>query len=83
MFFHGLICISDDIWNLVYVKKDLNSSKSNKIPNEEIIKKLENRNNVLYNKMKENNIKDKRFIELETSIKKDYVRVGMDVKVRP
>ena len=24
--------------------------------------------------MKENNIKDKRFIELETSIKKDYVR---------
>ena len=65
---------SDDIWNLVYVKKDLNSSKSNKIPNEEIIKKLEDRNNLLYNKMKENNIKDKRFIELETSIKKDYVR---------
>ena len=65
---------SDDIWNLVYVKKDLNSSKSNKIPNEEIIKKLENRNNVLYNKMKGNNIKCKKFIELETSIKKDYVR---------
>lgn len=65
---------SDDIWNLVYVKKDLNSSKSNKIPNEEIIRKLEKRNKVLYQMMKEMGVNDKRFIELETSIKKDYVR---------
>ena len=56
------------------MKKDLNSSKSNKIPNEEIIRKLEKRNKVLYQMMKEMGVNDKRFIELETSIKKDYVR---------
>ena len=53
---------------------NLNSSKSNKIPNEEIIRKLEKRNKVLYQMMKEMGVNDKRFIELETSIKKDYVR---------
>ena len=56
------------------MKNDLNSSKSNKIPNEEIIRKLEKRNKVLYQMMKEMGVNDKRFIELETSIKKDYVR---------
>ena len=65
---------SDDIWNLVYVKKNLNSSKSNKIPNESMIKKLELRNIRLLDKMKKSGINDKRVIELETSIKKDYVR---------
>lgn len=65
---------SDDIWNLVYVKKNLNSSKSNKIPNESMIKKLELRNIRLLDKMKRSGINDKRVIELETSIKKDYVR---------
>jgi CRISPR/Cas system Type II protein with McrA/HNH and RuvC-like nuclease domain len=65
---------SDDIWNLVYLKKNLNSSKSNKIPNESMIKKLELRNIRLLDKMKKSGINDKRVIELETSIKKDYVR---------
>ena len=32
---------SDDLWNLVYVKKSENSSKSNRIPPEEMIIKLE------------------------------------------
>ena len=65
---------SDDIWNLVYVKKSLNSSKSNKIPNENMIKKLESRNLTLLDKMKKNGVSDKRFVELETSIKKNYIR---------
>ena len=65
---------SDDIWNLVYVKKNLNSSKSNKIPTEEIIKKLEQRNKNLLEMMKKNKVDDKRFKELELSINKDYVR---------
>ena len=65
---------SDDIWNLVYVKKNLNSSKSNMIPNETLIKRLEERNKNLLRLMKEQGIQDKKFQELELSIKKDYVR---------
>ena len=65
---------SDDVWNLVYVKKTENSSKSNRIPNEEVILKLEKRNQELYTKMKEIGLNDKRFKELELSIQKDYVR---------
>jgi len=65
---------SDDVWNLVYLKKTENSSKSNRIPNEEVILKLEKRNQELYTKMKEIGLNDKRFKELELSIQKDYVR---------
>ena len=65
---------SDDVWNLVYVKKTENSSKSNRIPNEEVILKLEKRNQELYTKMKEIGLNDTRFKELELSIQKDYVR---------
>ena len=32
---------SDDLWSLVLVKKGANSSKSNNIPEEDLIKKLE------------------------------------------
>ena len=39
-----------------------------------MIKKLELRNIRLLDKMKKSGINDKRVIELETSIKKDYVR---------
>ena len=38
---------SDDIWNLVITSKSNNSSKSNTIPNEEIINKLKDRNKKL------------------------------------
>lgn len=65
---------SDDIWNLVYVKKTENSSKSNRIPKQVMISKLEERNKKLYNKMKEMGLNDKRFKELELSIQKDYVK---------
>ena len=37
---------SDDIWNLVYMKKSENSSKSNKIPSEKTILNLEKRNKI-------------------------------------
>ena len=65
---------SDDLWNLVYVKKSENSSKSNKIPSENSILKLEKRNKNLYNKMKEIGINNKYFKDLEISINKDYVK---------
>ena len=35
---------SDDIWNLVITSKSFNSSKSNSIPSDEVIKKLKERN---------------------------------------
>ena len=65
---------SDDIWNLVYVKKSENSSKSNKIPSEKTILNLEKRNKILYQKMKNIGLTDKKFIELKQSIDKDYVK---------
>lgn len=58
---------SDDIWNLVVTSKSYNSSKSNSIPSEDIIKKLEKRNllilqyidNPKYRKEMENAIENK------------------------
>lgn len=39
---------SDDLWNLVYVHRNCNSSKSNAIPQKEEIEKLKERNKRLY-----------------------------------
>ena len=64
---------SDDLWNLVLVKKGLNSSKSNKIPSEELIERLEDRNQRLV-KLLENQKKDKHVRELELAIEKHFVR---------
>ena len=64
---------SDDIWNLVYVCKNCNSSKNNRIPSEQEINKLKQRNQTLLQKMKENNIHNKIYDELKLSIEKDYV----------
>lgn len=59
---------SDDIWNLVITSKSNNSSKSNSIPSDEVIKRLKERNleikDFLDSKYKE---------EMELSIKNDYV----------
>ena len=44
---------SDDLWNLVYVHKGCNSSKSNKIPNDEDIRKLKERNKKLFERLHE------------------------------
>jgi len=67
---------SDDIWNLVYTHRTCNSQKSNIIPSEEEIEKLELRNLRLNNLLKtEPKLKSKKPTkELEIAIEKDYVR---------
>ena len=65
---------SDDLWNLVYVKKSENSSKSNIIPDENIIGKLEDRNNRLLKIMEINEIESKHFDDLQLSIETNLVR---------
>lgn len=65
---------SDDLWNLVYVEKGVNSSKSNTIPSEELINKLIDRNQELMEIMVQNGYQDKQKEELDLSIKRDYVK---------
>ena len=65
---------SDDLWNLVYVKSSVNSSKNNRLPNEDMIYKLENRNKKLLELLKSNRINGKHVGELGISIKNNYVR---------
>lgn len=67
---------SDDLWNLVYTHKECNSSKSNIVPSEVQIARLETRNLRLQKLLAENpEICDKKpFRELELAIEKDYVR---------
>ena len=50
---------SDDLWNLVYVKKSENSGWSNKIKNQEIINKLIKRNSRLLEIFETQNISNK------------------------
>ena len=64
---------SDDLWNLVFLKKSKNSSLSNNIPSQNIINKLKLRNQSLLYKMEYINIKNKVFNELKFSIERDYV----------
>ena len=65
---------SDDIWNLVFVKQGYNSSKSNRIVDESEIIKLEKRNKKLLQIMKEENMIDKNYSELDFSIKNNQLR---------
>jgi 5-methylcytosine-specific restriction endonuclease McrA len=62
---------SDDLWNLVYVHKSCNSSKSNKIPTEEEIDSLEKRNASLVQLVKTGT---KNYEVLSAAIKGDYVK---------
>jgi hypothetical protein len=66
---------SDDLWNLVYTHKICNSSKSNVIPSEQLIKKLANRNITLFNKLKtiSHQLNKKPIEELELAIEHNYV----------
>lgn len=64
---------SDDLWNLVYVHKSCNSVKSNIIPTQEEIDKLKERNEVLFQILKDREEKKKWIDELEVAIEKDYV----------
>ena len=59
---------SDDIWNLVITSKSNNSSKSNTIPSEEVIKRLKERNEKLLNIL-EGKYKD----DLKMSIENNYL----------
>ncbi|NPA44453.1 MAG: HNH endonuclease [Chlorobi bacterium] len=65
---------SDDLWNLVYTHKSCNSQKSNIIPSESEINKLEIRNNRLLKILESKNDKRKAVKELKIAIEKDYVR---------
>ncbi|MBK0009727.1 HNH endonuclease [Bacillus sp. S35] len=62
---------SDDLWNLVYCHKGENSKKSNRIPVEEDILQLENRNMKLLERMEN---KSREYNQLQIAVKKDYVR---------
>lgn len=63
---------SDDIWNLVYVHQSCNSSKSNVIPNEVMIRKLKVRNADLYKAISDE-IMNKVVEELKLAIDRNYV----------
>jgi len=67
---------SDDLWNLVYTHKTCNSQKSNIIPSENDIERLEQRNVKLYNLLnsKKDFITKKPTKELKIAIEKDYVK---------
>lgn len=62
---------SDDIWNLVLTSKSNNSSKSNSIPSEEVIEKLEKRNEVLLNRIGE---ESSFYDDLKIAVDNDYVQ---------
>lgn len=64
---------SDDLWNLVYVHKSCNSSKSNVIPTRNEIEKLKQRNEKLLEQLNKNNKSGKVVDELKLAIEKDYV----------
>lgn len=66
---------SDDLWNLVYCHQGENASKSNRLPKEEDITKLEIRNRQLCETMKQQGkARGKVFTELELAIQENYVR---------
>jgi 5-methylcytosine-specific restriction endonuclease McrA len=65
---------SDDLWNLVYVSKSENSSKSNRLPDESLISKLEKRNKRLLKKALGLSIESNQIAELDLCIANNYVR---------
>ena len=65
---------SDDIWNLVYVENSMNSRKSNHLPDEKMIHKLEKRNRNLLEIMIREHETSKHKDELELAINRDWVR---------
>lgn len=65
---------SDDLWNLVFAHQSCNSSKSNVIPSEDVIQRLEQRNIALIQQMKQLGINDKHVSELEMAIEKNLVQ---------
>ena len=64
---------SDDLWNLVYVSPNENSSKSNQIPDRRLIDRLKIRNIKLLEILKKKGKYNKYTEELKLSIENDYV----------
>lgn len=70
---------SDDLWNLVYVHRSCNSSKSNVVPSEEGIAKLKERNKRLLDDFIKEYVSEKKKAlpkeigSLEIAIENDYV----------
>ena len=62
---------SDDIWNLVLTSKSENSSKSNSIPSQEVIERLEKRNEQLLNRIGE---ESSFYNDLKMAVDNDYVQ---------
>ncbi|WP_432694335.1 HNH endonuclease domain-containing protein [Priestia aryabhattai] len=62
---------SDDLWNLVYCHKEENSEKSNRLPLEEDIIRLENRNIALLERMEN---APKEYDQLQMALEKNYVK---------
>jgi hypothetical protein len=65
---------SDDLWNFLIAHKGCNSSKSNIIPAEDMIVKLEKKNSELLNQLEKEGKKNKEKFMLEYAIKHNYVR---------
>ena len=64
---------SDDLWNLVYVSPEENSSKGNRLPNRDLIEKLKTRNMNLLGLLKNTGENNKLIDELELSIDNNLV----------
>lgn len=60
---------SDDLWNLVITSRSNNASKSNSIPSEETIHKLEERNREVAAFIEDK----KQYEEMKIAIENDYV----------
>ncbi|MFW6298070.1 MAG: HNH endonuclease domain-containing protein [Bacillota bacterium] len=65
---------SDDIWNLVLTHKSCNLKKSNQTPDENEIKRLQERNQALLKRMEQEGYKNKAFHELQLANENDYVQ---------
>ena len=66
---------SDDLWNLVYVNKSVNSSMSNRVKQDDIKDKLIKRNKRLIQILDTKKITNKEVEELRLAINKDYVEL--------
>jgi 5-methylcytosine-specific restriction endonuclease McrA len=65
---------SYNLWNLVFAHQSCNSSKSNVIPSEDMILRLETRNQALIDRLQENKKLNKHVSDLELAIESNLVR---------
>ena len=65
---------SDDLWNLVFVHKQCNLTKTDNIPSEIVINKLENRNKNLIIQLEYNHIKNKDYNEMVFAKEENLVK---------